>query len=178
MSGRSIGAALALLLLAGCSSFLPATPTKSRAIDFRHDDVASLVVAFDMPAGIRPVPETSTLRLALSVPGQGERQVTAPLGLADAADLAGTLPPPADTRTYFLFGFAPRDQAALREALAWARSAGEPAGALAVAPSFCRTGPADPAAYYSVQLALPGAAGLAPLLRNQPIAQAGGLPEC
>lgn len=183
-------AACALLAfgLAACTSTLvPQAAAKIRALDFLKDDMASLVVALDTPAGLQPIPEASTFRFDFVSAGQGERHVSAVLALTDPGELAGTLPPPANGRAYYLFGFSDADKAALREAQAWARTL--PPGTanasgnfpVSIAPRFCSTGEIDPArASFSIHIALPGAARLEPLVIAQPVATTDGAsaPPC
>ena len=166
-------ALLAAALLGACTSLSPQAAAKIRALDYLNDDIASLVVAVDLPAPLQPVPEQSALRFDFTSAGRGERHVVAALTLTDPGELAGTLPPPGANRAYYLFGFSEADQAALREAQTWARSlpagTGNATGAfpVSVAPRFCATEPVDLArARYSVLVALPGATRLEPLIQN------------
>ncbi|MHB1111315.1 MAG: hypothetical protein ACYCZU_13500 [Devosia sp.] len=63
------------------------------------------------------------------------------LARAESGEVAGSLPPPAGARTYYLFGFSDADKTALSEAQAWARTlpAGNNSLAISLAPRFCRT---------------------------------------
>jgi hypothetical protein len=163
--------------LAACTTNLaPQAAAKLRALDFLNDDMASLVVAVDTPSGIQPIPEASSFRFDFVSAGQGERHVSATLTLTDPGELAGTLPPPANGRAYYLFGFSDADKTALREAQAWARAL--PPGTanassnfpVSIAPKFCRTAEIDPArASFSILVALPGDARLEPLVTAQPV---------
>ena len=114
--------ALAAGLVAGCSSLSMPTAARLKTLDYLNDDIGSLVLAFDVPETLEPVPEASRFSFVVSIPGQGERKVDAVLAPGDASDVAGTLPPPGNERTYYLFGFSDADKARLREAQAWARS--------------------------------------------------------
>ena len=172
--------------LAACTTLVPETTAKLRALDYLNDDLASLVVALDVPSPLQPVPELSTFHFDFTSAGPGERHVAAALTLPDPGELAGTLPPPGNNRAEYLFGFSDADKAALREAQAWAR--GLPSGAasarfpVSVTPHFCTNAPADPSKLtYSVLVALPNASGLQPLANAQPIAATlkdGKLPAC
>jgi hypothetical protein len=169
---RTAVAALALAALAACSSIPIGTASKLRGLDYLNDDVASLLLAFDLPPSLEPAPEGSTLSFDITTPASGERHIKATLVIADAADLAGTLPPPAGERNYYLFGFSDTDKAAIREAQAWAKTlpSGNNALSISLNPRLCRTEPIDPAkTTVSALIALPGTPGLAPLLSNQPL---------
>ena len=165
-------AALAVLALAACTSIPIGTAGKLRGLDYLNDDVASLLLAFDLPPALEPSPEASTLSFDITTPSSGERHIKATLVAADAADLAGTLPPPTGERNYYLFGFSAPDKAAIRGAQAWAKTLppGNNALSISLSPKLCRTETIDPTkTTVSALVALPGATGLAPLLSNQPL---------
>lgn len=165
-------AALALAALAACSSIPIGPASKLRGLDYLNDDVASLLLAFDLPPSLEPVQGASTISFDITTPANGERRIKATLIAADAGDLAGTLPPPSGERNYYLFGFSDADKQAIREAQAWARTlpAGSNALSISLSPKLCRTEPLDPAkTMISALVTLPGAPGLAPLLSNQPL---------
>ena len=165
-------AALAITALAACSSIPVGTASKLRGLDYLNDDVASLVLAFDLPPALEPAPAASTLSFDITTPASGERHIKATLVAADAADLAGTLPPPTGERNYYLFGFSDTDKQAIREAQSWAKTLppGNNALSISLSPKLCRTEAIDPAkTTVSALIALPGATGLAPLLSNQPL---------
>lgn len=169
---RIAAVALGLAALAACSSIPLGTAAKLRGLDYLNDDVASLLLAFDLPPSLEPVQGASTISFDITTPASGERHIKATLVAADAGDLAGTLPPPSGERNYYLFGFSDPDKQAIREAQAWARTlpAGNNALSISLAPRLCRTEPVDPAkTTVSALIALPGAPGLAPLLSNQPL---------
>lgn len=179
---------LSLPLLAGCTSLSLDTAARLRALDYLNDDIASLVLAFDLPLAIEPVPDGSVLSFDVTTPGNGERHIKAVLARAEAGEIAGSLPPPAAERTYYLFEFSDADKAALREAQAWARTLPPTGGntlAINLAPRFCRIEAVDPGqARVSVLIALPGATSLAPLINGESLAnilaQSGNaeLPAC
>ena len=169
-----LGAAALALALAACSSLPIGTGQTLRGLDIVNDDVASLLLAFDLPASLEPVPGASTLSFDITGAG-GERRIKATLVPADAGDLAGTLPPPADTRSYYLFGFSDADKTKIREAQTWAKTLPPGGASLAIRldPGLCRTDAVDPArTTVSALVALPGATGLAPLLTNIPLGTA------
>lgn len=180
----------ASLALAGCDTFGldggagGAGPAEAaQGLDPRTDDLAALILALDLPAGVRPVTGGTVARFDASGT-RGQKTVKASLVLADGSDVDGALPPPASGRSYVLFGFAGRDKAALRAAQAWVRSlpAGSaPVTGFTVTPKLCATGSVDVAtATYSVVPALPGKP-LLPLIANAPLqalAPGGALPPC
>lgn len=163
------------------------TAAKLKALDYLNDDLGSLVLAVDVPETLEPAPRGSTFSFAVRIPGKGERKVEAVLEPGDASEIAGTLPPLGNARTYYLFGFSEADKALLREAQAWARGIAETGVApdtpvIAIAPRFCRSDVIDMAATrVSVLIALPGSPALEPLLREQSLAALLGtsdLPAC
>jgi hypothetical protein len=186
---RIIAGLLLAALLAACSTLNMTTANSLRSLDYMRDDIASLLIAFDVPRGIGPVRGASTLSFDVVVAGQGERHIKAVLEQADADEVEGSLPPPGTGRAYYLFGFADKDKAAIREAQAWARTlpgglTGNSVG-IALSPRLCTSGGVDPSsARVSVLIALPGQGGLAPLIDrarlSDLLAQSGGgaLPPC
>lgn len=188
LRGLGVLAALgAVTLLAGCSSLSMPTAAKLGALDYLNDDIASLVLAFDVPETLEPMPDASAFSFAVSISGKGERKVEATLQPGDAGEVAGTLPPPGNERTYYLFGFSEADKARLREAQAWAKGIAQTGVApntpvIAITPRFCRTDMIDPASTrVSVLIALPGSPALEPLVRNESLAAlpgGGALPAC
>ena len=185
--------AAALLVAAGlaaCSSLSMPVAAKLKAIDYLNDDLDSLVLAVDVPETLEPIQGASTFSFTVSVPGQGERQVEAVLEPGDASEVAGTLPPPGNERTYYLFGFSDADKSKLREAQAWAKQIAQTGVApntpvIAITPRFCRSDTIDMAATkVSVLIALPESPALEPLLQGQSLSTllaatgGGDLPMC
>lgn len=160
------------LLVAGCSG-LSLNGTTPRSIDFLNNDVTGLLLAFDLPSTLEPIDGESILRLDLVSPDAGERHIAAVLVPAASGELAGTLPAPADQRSYYLFQLSAADQAKIVEAQAWGRAL--PPGSVrldaSLSPRLCRIGEIDPDKLrISVLATLPGAAGgLSPLIANQPL---------
>lgn len=187
---KAAGLVVLLGWLAGCSSLSMPAAAKLRALDYLNDDIATLVLAFDVPVTLEPLPEQSGFSFDIAIPGKGERKVAAVLVPADAGDIAGTLPPPGTDRTYYLFGFSDADKGKLREAQAWAKGIALTGVApntpvIGITPRFCRTDTVDPdATKVSVLIALPGSAALEPLVRDQSLAAllastgGGELPAC
>lgn len=176
-------AALAVVALSGCSSLPIGAQGSARAIDYLHDDVAAALIAFDLPASLEPVEDGSTLRIDLDAPSGG-RHVRVVLQRSGDGELAGTLPPPAGGRSYYLFGFSDADAGAIRDAQAFARSLPQGAAGLEVilAPALCRIGPVDPdSVRVSVRVAIPGAPALAAPIQDQPLTVVTGgasVPAC
>src|SRR6218665_1884224 len=77
--GRRVSAVVLLMLLAACSSIPLGTGSALRSLDYVNDDVASLLLAFDLPPSLEPAPEGSTLTFAVRSPASGDRQVAATL---------------------------------------------------------------------------------------------------
>jgi hypothetical protein len=173
---RFVVAGLGLAGLAACASFgISGSGQAIRSIDYTNDDVASLLIAFDLPETIEPMPEGPVLNFDVTAAGE-KRTIRAVLVRSDAGELAGTLPPPGDKRVYYLFGFDEADQARIRETQAWAKAQPQGQGGtlgITFEPRFCATEAIDPAkVQYSVLAALPGATALAPLAKDQPLAAA------
>ena len=165
---RHLIAALAITAaLAGCtaSSVNPSTAAKVSAIDYANDDVGSMLIAFDVPVTLEPVPNGSKMIFTL-----GDRTLTAVLARADLDEVAGTLPPPEANRTYYLFGFSEADKTKIQNLQhdATVITAGTTSLTVALSPLFCRTEEIDAAkTRFSVLLALPGSGGkLEPLIKN------------
>ncbi len=169
---RHLIAALAVTAaLAGCtsSSINATTAAKMQAIDYANDDVGSMLIAFDVPLTLEPVPRGSTMIFNL-----GDRKLTAVLARADLDDVAATLPPPAADRTYYLFGFSTADKEKIKNLQHDAQvTGGVTALTVALSPLFCRNQEIDPAkTRFSVLLALPGGGKLEPLFSNTSLADA------
>lgn len=156
-----------LLALAACSSIPIGMGARQNGLDGLTDDVAGALLALDLPQVLEPVAGGTVLSLDITSAGGGKRHIKAVLGTADPGDLAGLLPPPADGRSYYLFGLAAADQQAIREAQAFARGL-PPGGAqltLGLSPSLCRTDAIDmQKTMVSALVALPGSGRVAPLL--------------
>jgi hypothetical protein len=168
--------AVAGFALAACSSLGVPGGQAVRSIDYANDDVANLLIAFDLPETIEPTPEGPVLNFDVVVAAGEKRSIRAVLVRSDAGELAGTLPPPGDGRVYYLFGFDEAEKTKIRETQAWAKT--QPPGqggglGITFEPRFCATKAVDPAKVrYSVLVALPGAGSLAPLAKDQPLSAA------
>lgn len=174
-----------MLALAGCSSLgvTPATTTP-RAVDYLNDDLGGLVLAFDLPEMLEPIPDASRLGFAVQVPGQGERRVDAMLVPGDAEVVAGLLPPPTAGRSYYVFALAEKDAASLRDAQGWARALAEggtvpQTPVISIAPRLCATAAVDATRLpVSVQLLVPGRGAVSLIDRQALATLAGGVPPC
>ena len=161
------GVVALLLAVAACSSIPIGMGERQHGLDGLNDDLAGALLALDLPQVLEPVAGGTVLNLDITSASGGERHIKAVLGTADPGDLAGLLPPPADGRSYYLFGLAPADQQAVREAQAWARSLPPEAATLTLglSPSLCRTDAIDmQKTMVSALVALPGSGRVAPLL--------------
>jgi hypothetical protein len=170
--GRLTAAFFGAASLAACTTLSLGTAAKLQALDYLNDDIAGLVFALDLPAGIEPIPNQSGFAFDVTTAGKGEKHVKTTLTLADADTVDGALKPPGSGRTYYLVGFSEADKSTLRAAQAWARTikAGgtDPQVAVTVTPRFCANVGVDPAkASFSVLVALPGANNLEPLTNGE-----------
>ncbi len=172
--------------LGGCTTLgmvlnLPASPA-GRPIDYLGDDVARLVFAIDVPRSLQLVEQASIFSLDLTT-SRGARHIKARLVLADGDQIDENLPAPADGRTYYLLGFSESDQAAIRDAQAWAKAQGAeqqgievPRIISVVMPKFCAISPIDPqSTKISVLAELPDGPPLLPLAAQQPLSMVPGL---
>jgi hypothetical protein len=173
---RQLQVLIVALLVAGCSSLNLDTVNRLRTLDYLHDDIASLVLAFDLPRGVEPRADGSVLTFDVTTASAGERHLKAVLQRADVDEVAGMLPAPARERVYFLFGFSDKDKAALRSSQEWARALPSGSGGsikVSLSPAFCAIAPVDPlTTNISVLIALPGETSLAPLISNQKLGEA------
>ncbi len=168
------------LLLAGCTGFDPSTPAALRPLDPLHDDLGTLLVAFDLPRGLGPIQDGQSLSFTVA----GSKPVRVTLAPADADAVAGHLPPPAEGHAYYLFALPAADQATVRAAQASvAGAAVPPQVTVTVNPRLCAAGTIDPTKLsLSVLAALPGSARIVPLIDRELLADmigpTGRLPAC
>ena len=129
--GRAIIALVVAGSLAGCASLggltggaAPAAP----ALDLASDDIASMVVALDLPDTVLAGREAPLVRY-----GAGPDRLDLTLEYGDAENVMGVLPPPREGRSYAVFAFTEADRDRVRAARA--------AGALAfeIDPRICAT---------------------------------------
>ena len=178
-----------MLLLGGCDTFgIGAAPPPApalRPLDVRTDDLASLIVALDLPRDVQPVEDASRADLDISTSSKGARHIKATLVLAAGDSVDGGLPPLPQGHTYYLLGFAPKDQAALAEVQKWLAALppqAAPVSVFTVTPKLCSRGPVDAvASTFTIEAALPGGPPLPPLRGPTPLAALNGgkpLPNC
>ncbi len=168
----------ALAALSGCASLGVGSTTGNRpaapaqVLDVLGDDVASAVVVLDLPDALEPLPGASIVAFKLTAPGSDIRPVAAQLVPADAEEAMAALPPPGADRTYYLFGFSPKDQQKLREAQSWGR--GQPAGTVDIGidllPALCATEALDQASTRFSVLAVVRGTSLVPLMSGVSVA--------
>jgi hypothetical protein len=154
-------------VLAACSTVGIPTGPSNAALDPLRDDVASLLVAFDLPRGLGPA-KGSLFTFDVANGGPAEHLRLTPLQ-ADVDEVPANLPPPGVDRAYYLFAFTETDKFAIRQAQAAALSRGVTAKnvTLGMVPKLCTSGTADPnAVTVSVLAVLPGRAPM-PFLNRQ-----------
>lgn len=133
------------MLLAACSTMGTPSGPSGRGLDALHDDVGSLLVAFDLPRSLGPAPSGQLFTFDVANGGAGEhlRLLLVP---ADGESVASALPPPTVGRAYYLFALSEVDRQSLRtaQAAATARGLGTKDITIGVVPHLCTNGVADP----------------------------------
>lgn len=155
-------------MLSACASLTAGVtqPQTHAGTSYANADLTGAVLAFDVPVVLQPADDPSRFGYDV-VTGTGERHVEAELTFAEV-DVAESLPVPGNNRTYYLYGVADKDKAALREAQGFA---GATTPTLSVVPRFCAVGPIDPQkATISVLILAPGNPTPSTLVSNQPLA--------
>jgi hypothetical protein len=154
------------LLLAACSTIgMPTGPTGK--LDLLRDDLANMVVAFDLPRGLGPA-KGSLFTFDVANGGPAEHLRLTPLQ-ADLYEFPRELPPPGVDRQYYLFAFSEIDKQAIRNAQLSAQQRGATAANVTVGmiPKLCTAGTIDPNYLtVSVYAVLPGR-GAMPFLDKQ-----------
>ncbi len=181
---RHFFAVVSLFLLAACST----TGTDqfgfggggggNRTLDAANDDVGSLVVAFDLPRGLGPVPTTQLFTFDAAQGGPSEH-LRLTMVQANDADLGSQLPPLADGHAYYFFAIGDNDKARLAAAQASARARGLTGQSiqLGIVPKLCTSGQIDPNALQVTVLGgIPGQTRMTPFLDHMPLAQVNQLP--
>lgn len=166
---------LGLAAVAACSTLSVGTVARLRALDLLNDDIAELVLALDVPVALVPQPDKSRFVLSATQDNGTLTSTEVMLVRADAQDMAERLPPPAQDRGYYLFGFADADQQRLRSMQAELRdlqaSGGHARVEVSLNMNFCILAEIDPATTtFSAHVALPGTDRLEPLIHGETIA--------
>ncbi len=167
---RVIAAFWTAIVLTACSTIGPG-PTPSGTVDLLRDDIASLLIAFDLPRGLGPA-KGSLFTYDVANGGPSEHLRLTPLQ-ADIDGLPSNLPPPSADRAYYLFAFSETDKQTIRNAqlTAQARGASNQNVTVGFIPKLCTLGGVDPnLVTVSVYAVLPGRSPL-PFLNKTVLAQ-------
>ena len=167
---RLILAFLVTFALAACST-MGNGPDRNRPLNALLDDVASIVIAFDLPRGLGPAPG-SLFTFDVANGGPEEHLRLTPLQ-AHVSDLPAGLPPPRADRAYYFYAFSATDVQAIRDAQisAQLRDASAENITLGFIPKLCTAGPVDPnVVTVSVYAVLPARAPM-PFLNRIVLAQ-------
>jgi len=170
---RFVFAALLTLLLAACSTLGVNGPGANGALDPVHDDVASLLIAFDLPRGLGPNNAAGQLFTFDVANGGPSEHLRATLLPADFDEVANRLPAPAEGRQYYLYQLSEQSKAQIRAAQATAAARGITAASiqLGIVPHLCSAGPVDKNALtVSIFATLPGRTGLLPFMDRETLA--------
>ena len=168
---RLIAIALTLCL-AACSTVGINTVNNGRALDPVHDDVASLLIAFDLPRGLGPNNATGQLFTFDVAQGGPQEHLRSTLIPADADQVAGNLPPPQEGRAYYLYSIDPQAQPAIRSAQAAAQARGISAASIqiGVVPHLCGAPGIDRTMLdVSIYAVLPGQTRPLPFMSHVPL---------
>lgn len=130
------------LVLASCASF-GGRPDGERPLNPILDDVASIVITFDLPRGLGP--GQGSLFTFDVVKGKMQVHLKVALVRADVDSLPAGLPPPGNDRAYYLFTFSEADQQSIRDTQinAQLNNATERHFKMGFYPRFCAAGPID-----------------------------------
>jgi hypothetical protein len=168
---RLILAAFAGLVLAACSTVGVGPGPGGNTLDPLRDDIASMIVAFDLPRGLGPA-KGSLFTYDVANGGPAEHLRLTPQQ-ADIDEVPANLPPPGVDRAYYLFAFTETDKLAIRNAQLTAQARGATARnvTLGMVPKLCTAGTVEPSLVtVSVFAILPGRASL-PFLNGQLLSQ-------
>jgi hypothetical protein len=170
---RILLAAVLTLLVAACSTVGVNSPSATGALDPVHDDVASLLIAFDLPRGLGPNSAAGQLFTFDVANGGPSEHLRATLVQADFDAVANHLPAPAEGRQYYLYQLSEPSKGQIRAAQAAAAARGITAASiqLGIVPHLCSAGPVDQNALtVSIFATLPGRTGLLPFMNQEPLA--------
>ena len=173
---------VSLLLLAGCSTMgtgnFGGPSGGNRTLDAANDDVGSIVVAFDLPRGLGPVPTTQLFTFDAAQGGPNEH-LRLTMVQANDADVGSQLPPLADGHAYYFFALNDNDKGRLAAAQASARARGLTAQSiqLGIVPKLCTSGQIDPTVLQVTVLGgIPGQTRMTPFLDHMALTQVNQLP--
>ena len=96
------------LLLAACSGTGPDFSSHGPSFDPSKDDVADLLIVFDLPRGLGTNNTAGQLFTFDAAQGGPNEHLRLTLMPADGDQVMSSLPPPADGRSYYLFQLAPQ----------------------------------------------------------------------
>ena len=149
--------AFCIVVLAACSTVGPGPGPATGSLDPLHDDLGSLLIAFDLPRGLGPA-KGSLFTFDVANGGPAEHLRLTPLQ-ADVDGIPANLPPPGADRAYYLFAFSETDKLALRNGQLTAQARGATAQnvTIGMVPKLCTAGTVDPnLVTVSVYAVLPG----------------------
>jgi hypothetical protein len=161
------------LFLAACSTVGLDMGNTNRSLDPLHDDVASLLIAFDLPRGLGPnntAGQLFTFDVAQGGPQEHLRSLLVP---ADVDQAAGGLPPPAEGRQYYLYTINETNKPSIRAAqqAAVARNLSASSIQIGVVPHLCGAGDIDKNALtVSIYALIPGQTRMMPFMNQVPLA--------
>ena len=168
---RLIAIALTLCL-AACSTVGLNTANNGRALDPINDDVASLLIAFDLPRGLGPNNVAGQLFTFDVAQGGPQEHLRSNLVPADADQVPGSLPPPQEGRAYYLYTVNEQNKPAIRAAQEAARARGVAASAIqiGVVPHLCGAPGIDRTMLtVSILAVIPGQTRPMPFMSNVPL---------
>jgi hypothetical protein len=170
---RHLTAIALTLLLAACSTVGLNVGNTNRSLDPLHDDVASLLIAFDLPRGLGPNDKAGQLFTFDVAQGGPQEHLRSTLVPADVDQAAGALPPPAEGRQYYLYTINENDKPAIRAAQqgAAARNLSASSIQIGVVPHLCGAGEVDKNALtVSIYAVIPGQTRMMPFMNQVPLA--------
>jgi len=161
------------VLLAACSTAGINTASNGRSLDPLRDDVASLLIAFDLPRGLGPNNAAGQLFTFDVANGGPSEHLRATLVPADFDEVSSRLPAPAEGRQYYLYQLSEQSKGQIRAAQAAAAARGITASSiqLGIVPHLCSAGPVDQNTLtVSIFATLPGRTGLLPFMNRETLA--------
>ena len=170
---RILIAAALTVFLAACSTVGLNTGNNNRSLDPLHDDVTSLLIAFDLPRGLGPNDKAGQLFTFDVAQGGPQEHIRSLLVPADVDQAGGALPPPAEGRQYYLYTINANDKPALQaaQAAAVARNLSPSSIQIGVVPHLCGAGEVDKNALtVSIYALIPGQTRMMPFMNQVPLA--------